>query len=407
MLMERCTSDATDLATAKIIHALELPAFLFSNDGFLAICNSAAQGIIQNSPTDALTLSSSASIHLIDLIALGNTSRNHVPITDDLSSYPVEYFAPQTGQRFSLNWSSLLYSSQQYTLLLMVDLTERDQVQFHKQTLYEALFQTSRALSVGEMATVLAHELNQPLGAILNYLSTARRRIPDDLDRVKQAIDMAASQAEQASSVISRIREFVRSSAPSKAPCLVRDLIDRVMTLLQLEIQHHQVRIEIDLTPELPEVLVDAVMIELVLVNLVKNAIEAVAQVPQAERCVLVSAKTMDTGRVRLWVSDTGPGVLSVHRQQLFTPFFSTKHQGMGAGLAICRSIVEFHGGQLFLDDAAPDLTTTQKAKGARFVCVLPSVPSPSSTPRTPAFKHLRPAKHNPLNPATKAETAQ
>jgi signal transduction histidine kinase len=377
IIMERCTGNVADLATANIIYSLKLPAFLFSNNGLLVISNQAAQCFLQNKPFNSLTEYSHPAIHLGSLIAcitLGSAALNNPTTTGDLDTYPVEYFAQDTGRRFAINWSFLESNSRLYTLMLMVDLTERDQVQFHKQSLHEALFQTSRTLSVGEMATVLAHELNQPLGAILNYLSTARHRITEDSNRAMKAIELAIFQAEQASSVIKRIREFVQVNTPQKTSLSVCNLVEQVVTLLQLEIQHHQVMIDLCFAPDLPLILADAVMMELVLVNLVKNAIEAVALVPIAERKIQISANKIEAGRIRVSVTDSGPGVLHAHRHQLFTPFFTTKSHGMGAGLAICRSIIEFHGGQLFLEESNKHLSTPRRKNGAQFVCVLPTL---------------------------------
>jgi C4-dicarboxylate-specific signal transduction histidine kinase len=386
--MERYTDDAMELATDTIIRSLDLPVLLFAETGLLTSCNAPAERLLQSISLGYSSHSINQSLHLNDLCHyfLNNlvVSQEKTATSGTPDNKPTEFYAPESGQRFSLKWSTIHSRGKPCTLLLMIDLTERDQVRFHHQTLYEALFQTSRALSVGEMATVLAHELNQPLGAIVNYLSAARRRLTnlsepensrhENLHKVRQAIDLAASQAEQASAVINRIREFVHTSKPCKAPCHAHLLIGRVVTLLQLEIQHHQVSIHVHIEPGLPELLVDAIMVELVLVNLVKNAVEAVSLVPVAERKVNINVQEKAVGQLKFTVADSGQGIHPEHSRQLFTPFFTTKRHGMGAGLAICRSIVEYHSGQLYVEEPSVAPSSGQQSTGTRFICILPTV---------------------------------
>ncbi|WP_416397479.1 sensor histidine kinase [Allohahella sp. A8] len=366
---------------SNLLQSLGFPALLFSSADTLVEMNAAATRLLEK-----LGFVDDVSYHSLDLQAFvecltyGVTPSTAARRDSNPSQrmLPTEFVAYELEQSFSLKWSHPVQGEETLTLLLMIDLTERDQVQFRKQTLYESLVKTSRALSVGEMATVLAHELNQPLAAILNYLDVARRGVSTTSgtntlpasrrERVLEALSLAAGQATQASAVIRRIRQFVRSSEPRKSPCSAEAIVERVLALLELEIRHHRVSFETFIEADTPRLLVDRVMIELVLTNLIRNAIDAVSQLAPGGRRIAIRVGRSGDDRVEIRVSDSGLGVRPEHRRRLFTPFFTTKGHGMGAGLPICRSIVEFHGGQLFLDDDQEDGDS-----GACFVCRLPT----------------------------------
>lgn len=232
----------------------------------------------------------------------------------------------------------------------------------------ERLLMTSRLMSVGELVTTLAHELNQPLGAIANYLGGAVRRLRAAADRpaedVLAAIDRAHLQAEHAARIVSRMREFVRTREPRLEPVKLAEVVSAVLELLELPAQQSGVRITIDLPEDLPGAIADRVMIEQVVLNLTKNALEAMHEVPREERALRISARTDLDGCIELSVSDTGPGISGAAREQLYSPFVTTKPDGMGMGLNICRSIVEYHRGRLFC--------TGHGKRGTTFCVTLP-----------------------------------
>jgi C4-dicarboxylate-specific signal transduction histidine kinase len=208
-------------------------------------------------------------------------------------------------------------------------------------------------MSVGEMTTTLAHEINQPLATIVNCLSAARTLLAQggmSPQPLQQALDLALEQAEQAGAVVARIREFVRTREPRLEVLALKSLMDHVVQLQQVDAQKHRARILVEPMSDLPPVLVDRIMIEQVLTNLVRNGIEAMRTTRPAQRSLTMSAHREAERRVVVRVADRGPGVPACDESQLFTPFFTTKQQGMGIGLAICRSIVEFHGGQLYFE---------------------------------------------------------
>jgi hypothetical protein len=208
-------------------------------------------------------------------------------------------------------------------------------------------------MSVGEMATTLAHEINQPLASIVNCLTAARtllERGEAHLERLRQAIDLAHEQAGHAASVVARIREFVRTREPRRE-CLPLDgVIERIVHLQQVDAQKNRVQVRVTLARDLPPVMADRVMIEQVLTNLMRNGIEAMHATHPAERILSVDACLSPEERVEVRVADHGPGISLTEEAQLFTPFFTTKPHGMGIGLAICRSIVEFHEGHLYFE---------------------------------------------------------
>ncbi|MGY6518263.1 MAG: sensor histidine kinase [Lysobacteraceae bacterium] len=222
----------------------------------------------------------------------------------------------------------------------------------HESRQAEQLMFTSRLMSVGEMSATLAHELNQPLSAIVNYLNGSLRMLAQSGPApVHTAVEAAREQALHAAGVVARVREFVKAREPRRSEQPIADIAERVVRLLALEADRYRVRLGLAIAPDLPAVWGDRVMLEQVLLNLVKNAMEALADAP--ERRVEVAARLTLDGEVEVRVSDTGPGVDSETQAVLFTAFGSTKAEGLGIGLSICRSIIEYHGGRLFHEPRA------------------------------------------------------
>jgi signal transduction histidine kinase len=281
----------------------------------------------------------------------------------------IECYAPRTRRWYRLAWRPLRRSDGAHDDIVFVSSLseEMEALRQHKAQQEQLLF-TSRMLSVGEMATTLAHELNQPLGAIINYLSacdSAIARGDAANPRVRQGIALARNQAEHASAVIARLREFVRTRNPSREPHPLDALAQTVVELLRLEAEQHQVRILTDLPRTLPRVIADRVMIEQVLLNLVKNAIDAMRETAAAQREILIAARRDLDGMIEVRVRDRGPGIGPDFAEKMFAPLTSTKSDGLGMGLAICRSIMEFHEGRLFAEPN-PD-------GGSTFVFTLPA----------------------------------
>jgi len=213
---------------------------------------------------------------------------------------------------------------------------------------------TSRLMTMGEMASSLAHELNQPLTAISNYSEGALARLKRDAAgqsvsaEVMTALEKASTQAQRAGNIIRRIREFVKRSEPRRRPTPAARIIDDAVGFAEIDARKKGIRIATQVDPSLAPLDVDPILIEQVLLNLLKNALEAMDHA--ALRQIDVDARPTGDGMAQISVTDRGTGIAPAHVASLFQPFFSTKSEGMGMGLNICRSIIEFHQGRLSVE---------------------------------------------------------
>jgi PAS domain S-box-containing protein len=236
---------------------------------------------------------------------------------------------------------------------IATDITDRKRAEEVNLQQQERLHHTSRLITMGEMASSLAHELNQPLSAIANYCMGSVNRLRSDGFRREDllgAMEKAAFQAERAGKIIRRMRDFVNKREPNRAVVRVADLVEEAIGFAEIEARKARLAIRVDIPADLPPVYVDRIMIEQVLLNLVKNGIEAMAHAGTGRELV-VSARGNEDGAVEVAVADQGPGISDALAEKLFEPFFTTKPDGMGMGLSICRSIVEYHDGRLWIQD--------------------------------------------------------
>ncbi len=233
------------------------------------------------------------------------------------------------------------------------DITERQKTQQRLQDLQAELIFMSRFTALGEMATTLAHELNQPLTAAANYLSGARRLLDTgrggDLVMVRSAIDNAAEQALRAGQIIKRLREFVARGESDRRAEDLRKLIEEAAALALVGAKQTGAHVSYDFDPEAEHVLVDKIQIQQVVHNLMRNALEAMQEVERRE--LKIVTRRLDGDTVAVIVSDTGPGIAPEIAATLFQPFMTTKRHGMGVGLSISRTIVESHGGRLWAEN--------------------------------------------------------
>jgi two-component system, LuxR family, sensor kinase FixL len=233
------------------------------------------------------------------------------------------------------------------------DLTEREESEARVQQLQAEVVHISRLSAMGEMASALAHELNQPLSAIANYLNGARRLLEreDGGDpRAVEAVDKAAEQALRAGDIIRRLRDFLARGEGERSVESLSKLVHEACGLALVGAKEAGVAVRYQLDPHLDRVLVDRVQIQQVLVNLVRNALEAMHG--QERRELSVSTKVEDDMAV-VSVADTGPGLDDAAAARLFQPFVTSKPQGMGVGLSISRTIVEAHGGRIWTEPNA------------------------------------------------------
>ena len=210
------------------------------------------------------------------------------------------------------------------------------------------LAHVSRLGTMGEMASGLAHELNQPLTAIANFTRGCIRRLQvDDADMpaIMVAMDQTVREAERAAEIIKRLRDFVSKGEVSRSLTDVNATIPVAIDLLANEISRHDIKVDLQLEKSMPEILVDHIQIEQVILNLLRNSIESLQSVPDPREITIATA--CNGSKINFTLSDNGPGMTDKVRQNLFHPFYTTKTQGMGLGLSISRSIIEAHGGQL------------------------------------------------------------
>jgi two-component system, LuxR family, sensor kinase FixL len=235
------------------------------------------------------------------------------------------------------------------------DLTERKQTELRLQELQSELIHVSRFTALGEMASTLAHELNQPLTAVANYLKGGRRLLEsgnsDSIPMAREAMDRAAQQALRAGQIIRRLREFVARGESERQIENLAGLIEEASALALVGIKETGVRVSFLFESRSTLVLADKIQVQQVLLNLMRNAVEAMQEVERRE--LTVSTHKEDNETVRIDVRDTGPGIAPEITHQLFQPFITTKRQGMGVGLSISRTIVESHGGRLWAEPNA------------------------------------------------------
>ncbi|MCK1516230.1 PAS domain S-box protein [Bradyrhizobium sp. 190] len=247
------------------------------------------------------------------------------------------------------------------------DLTEQQQTQARLQELQAELVHVSRLSAMGEMASALAHELNQPLSAISNYMKGLRRLLADSTDvnapKIEAALDRAAEQAIRAGDIIRRLRTFVGREASEKRVESLSKLTEEAGALGLTGAREQGVLLRFNLDPACDLVLADRVQIQQVLVNLFRNALEAMANSIHRE-LIASNAKVADD-MIEIAISDTGHGFGSDTHVNLFQPFFTTKETGMGVGLSISRTIIETHGGRMWAE--------TNQAGGATFRFTLPA----------------------------------
>ncbi len=233
------------------------------------------------------------------------------------------------------------------------DLTERQQTETRLQELQSELVHMSRFTALGEMASTLAHEINQPLTAIANYLKGCRRILEriegDQVPMLREAVNQAADQALRAGQVIRHLREFVARGESERHIENLPKLIEEASALALVGAKEKGVRVVFSLDPGAQLVLADRIQIQQVLLNLIRNAIEAMQDSERRELVIRTKAAGGD-GLVEVSVQDTGSGIAPEIAAQLFQPFVTTKKHGMGVGLSICRTIVESHGGKIWVE---------------------------------------------------------
>ena len=246
----------------------------------------------------------------------------------------------------------------------VIDISEQRRIEELSRASQERLQATARLATVGEMASLLSHELNQPLAAIASYANGSLNLLKDPnaaqqtLDDVHMALRRIAEQAGRAGKVINSVHDFVRRRDQAREAVAPQALLDAIAPLVNLQARKLQVKVHTRFELKLPQVLCDRTMVEQVLLNLARNGMQAMDQPSSMERVLLLqvrrAASNAEHGWVEFSVSDVGVGIADDVERQLFTPFFTTKAEGMGLGLSLCRTVVEQHGGHLSFEPLVP-----------------------------------------------------
>jgi len=273
--------------------------------------------------------------------------------------------------RREVQWSTRVVRSVQLIGEVFGNALARKRAATEQLFLREQLAHTARVNALGEVVASIAHEVNQPLFAIVSNAraaGTILSRKEPDLAEIGAALEDIVQDANRASAIIARVRSFLQRKPTEHLPLDLNGVVETVRKFLGPELARRRVRFEVELAGALPTVLGDGVQLQQVLVNLLMNGIDAMERIPATERLLRVRTSSDRERDVRLEVSDSGPGLEPEARARLFEPFFTTKSSGLGMGLAICRSIVEAHGGHIEMLRRDPPGTTVRIRLPARSI---------------------------------------
>lgn len=304
-----------------------------------------------------------------------------------------EIFVPELGKWLEVRSRYLTWVDGRLAqMVIATDITPRRHAEEQAAQQNERAQTASRLITMGEMASSVAHELNQPLTAINNYCNGMVSRIKSgqiNNEDLLAALEKTAKQAYRAGQIIQRIRAFVKRSEPNRTRSDVATLVSNAKELAEIELRRHHVRLSHYIAARLPPLMVDPILIEQVLINLMKNAAESIAQAqrPTAQRNVelrVVPKQIDEQSVVEFSIQDSGRGLSPEVMERLFEAFYSTKAEGMGIGLKLCRSIVESHQGRM----QAQNLYNGGEVAGCQFSFWIPVI-SPVLSPVAPAADSL------------------
>jgi two-component system sensor kinase FixL len=289
---------------------------------------------------------------------VGRNVNNEVFWCKDGSFISVEYTTHPIYQKGVLQGSVLVFQ----------DITERKQAELLAQKQRNELNQLARATMLGELSTTLAHELNQPLAAILSNAQAAQRFLLKencDLNEVREILKDIVADNNRASEVISRLRQMLKENSVEQKVLNVNEMVIDVLKLVQNDLTNRNILIKITLTPQIPSIMGDRVLLQQVLLNLILNACDASIFATSEEKSQLNIYTQANSDTVQVTVTDQGHGIGLDVMERIFEPLFTTKPQGIGLGLSICRNIIKVHKGQLWAENNSD--------RGASFHFSIPS----------------------------------
>ncbi len=305
-------------------------------------------------------------LHPADQCPVYATCGDQIPrfVEDDVfwrkdgSSFPVEYSStPIRNEQLKTVGSVVVFR----------DISDRKRISEEARQHQDDLAHVARLSTMGEMASGIAHEINQPLTAIATNAHACIRMLEShsgETERVIDVMERIGAQAARAGEIIRHLRQLVKKEQPERSRIDINEVINEVVTLLRTEIRKAGVKISLDLDQQIGRVMALHVQIDQVILNLARNAIEAMTEMPEGERLLSIATRNESDGCVRVTVSDTGPGIDPRVADQLFNPFVTTKPNGMGLGLSISQGIIEAHKGRIFVEPG--------EGSGVRFVFLLP-----------------------------------
>lgn len=246
------------------------------------------------------------------------------------------------------------------TVLIHNDVSERKEAEKHERHMQAAIARARRVSMTGEIASTLAHELNQPLAAIISYIRGSIRRLKNktvNIEEIVPAMEEAATEAKRAGDIIDRIREFIKRGQLQKKLIDVNVLIQDSINILNRESLRPDIETRFNFESDLPDIYVDSVQFQQVILNLVRNAVDAMEPGKHLPHRLTITTRNAEDSNIEIIVENTGKEIASEMRQNIFDSFYTTKENGMGLGLSISRSIVEAHGGRLWLGSEGDDDT--------------------------------------------------
>ncbi len=361
-------ASVTDITEQKRVRA----ALEAAHERFEAVLDGLDSAVfVADARTDEILFANRAFKYIHGFDAVGRTARGVAAPQPEWNAYridpylltatdlPRELFDGELQHPLSGRWYYVREHATRWVdgrvvrMGIATDITDRKQTEEVARQQVEQLQRTARLNTMGEMASTLAHELNQPLAAIANYCAGCVTRMHNDnwkQEEVFGAMQKAKAQAERAGKIIRNIREFVKKREPKRSGVHIAEILDNALGFAEIDARRTGIRVVSELEAGLPPVFADRVMIEQVVLNLVKNGLDSMEKTPAAERTLVVRTRMFGPYAVEVAVIDRGHGIGEEARERLFMPFYTTKTEGMGMGLNICRSIVEFHDGRLVVD---------------------------------------------------------
>ena len=277
-------------------------------------------------------------------------------VTGSLQPFEKEFYRKDGSRVPVLIGIATFEDDKSQGVAFVLDLTERKRAAETLHALQIELTHAGRLATMGQLAESIAHEVNQPIGAVRNNAHAALRFLSSeqrDLAEVQEALECVVSDTYRASEILAGIRDQIKKAPPRKERINLNEAIEEVIALVRGELLKNHVSVQMRLAHALPPVLGDRVQLQQVMLNLIVNAVEAMSGVGEAERELLVSSESSSTGLL-IAVVDSGPGIKPEDRHRIFESFVTTKEGGIGIGLSICRSIIESHGGRLWADANEP-----------------------------------------------------